>query len=372
MRPDVKLGVVISLVVVLVAGGYYLYRDSREVPIPVTDDTMAAAGNADEPRSPTKADTPRGESRPRPKAAANRPRDKGNRTKREGPPKTEVASKPRTERRGTVAKEDSSRIESRQAKREPTTEPASERGPSQSRRPEDTRQAKNTPRAPKGTDLDSSPGSRRKAETPGGREQVAQATPARSDHPSRSRGASGRVGRRGRPEVNAPRSETQGARQGSTTLASGATPRQARGRRLEGRPAREAVETHRVQLGDTLASLARDYYGHEKYTQFLVGSNPQIPNPNRLRIGMSVKIPPRPTNDDRGVMVSPGEGTASSRGGSAGPRTYTVQSGDSFYGIARSVLGDASRWEELFAMNKDLVQDNPKRLQIGHVLTLPD
>ncbi|UCE58343.1 MAG: LysM peptidoglycan-binding domain-containing protein [Phycisphaerales bacterium] len=55
----------------------------------------------------------------------------------------------------------------------------------------------------------------------------------------------------------------------------------------------------------------------------------------------------------------------------AGRRTYTVKPGDSFYAIARTVLGDASRWKHLFALNRDLVGGDPKKLQVGQVLALP-
>ena len=50
MRPDVKLGVVISMVIVFVAGGYYLYRDRTETPIPVA---TGSEPEADLPGSPS-------------------------------------------------------------------------------------------------------------------------------------------------------------------------------------------------------------------------------------------------------------------------------------------------------------------------------
>ena len=38
---------------------------------------------------------------------------------------------------------------------------------------------------------------------------------------------------------------------------------------------------------------------------------------------------------------------------------------------AANELGDASRWNELFELNKALVKGDPKRLQIGTELRLP-
>jgi nucleoid-associated protein YgaU len=63
--------------------------------------------------------------------------------------------------------------------------------------------------------------------------------------------------------------------------------------------------------------------------------------------------------------------TAGSTSGKPGDRTYVVKAGDTFYDIAREVLGSASRWKELFELNRDLVHGDPKRLRAGQVLTLP-
>ncbi len=46
MRPDVKLGAVISMAVVLVAGGYYLYRNGQERSIPVAAAPVTKAPDA--------------------------------------------------------------------------------------------------------------------------------------------------------------------------------------------------------------------------------------------------------------------------------------------------------------------------------------
>lgn len=166
-----------------------------------------------------------------------------------------------------------------------------------------------------------------------------------------------------------------------------------------------AVETHRVQSGDTFASLAKKYYGGERYTDFLVKSNAQIATPDRLAIGMTVRIPPAPTEEQLAQATSgasrpaatekktggansvptskPGDARtagANVPGGnvadgkpvaSASGRTYRVKEGDTFYSIAKSSLGSSSRWKELFELNKQAVQGDPTRLRAGQTLTLP-
>ena len=52
------------------------------------------------------------------------------------------------------------------------------------------------------------------------------------------------------------------------------------------------------------------------------------------------------------------------------PRTYTVQPGDTLSGIAQQQLGNASRWPEIFLLNRSIIS-HPDRISPGQVLTLP-
>jgi hypothetical protein len=52
-------------------------------------------------------------------------------------------------------------------------------------------------------------------------------------------------------------------------------------------------------------------------------------------------------------------------------RTYTVQHGDSLSAIALQYLHDASRWPEIYAMNRAIIGDNPDLIYSGTVLRLP-
>lgn len=51
-------------------------------------------------------------------------------------------------------------------------------------------------------------------------------------------------------------------------------------------------------------------------------------------------------------------------------RTYVVQSGDSLSKIAKEELGDASRWPEIFELNKDQIKD-PNLIHVGQELKMP-
>lgn len=54
----------------------------------------------------------------------------------------------------------------------------------------------------------------------------------------------------------------------------------------------------------------------------------------------------------------------------AEPTYYVVQPGDSLSKIARDKLGDASRWPEIFELNKDQIKD-PNLIYPGQKLRLP-
>lgn len=51
--------------------------------------------------------------------------------------------------------------------------------------------------------------------------------------------------------------------------------------------------------------------------------------------------------------------------------TYTVKAGDSLSAIAAKVLGNANRWSEIYALNRELIGPNPSLIKVGMVLKLP-
>lgn len=57
--------------------------------------------------------------------------------------------------------------------------------------------------------------------------------------------------------------------------------------------------------------------------------------------------------------------------GPAETKTYTVKAGDSLSSIAQSEMGDANRWRELYAANKDAVGDDPNMIHPGLKLEIP-
>lgn len=67
--------------------------------------------------------------------------------------------------------------------------------------------------------------------------------------------------------------------------------------------------------------------------------------------------------------ATPGEASSASNADAAG-RTYTVVAGDTLSAIAGRLLGSSSRWPQIYAANRDVL-DNPNTLRPGQVLRIP-
>lgn len=123
---------------------------------------------------------------------------------------------------------------------------------------------------------------------------------------------------------------------------------------------------HTLAKDDTFPSLAKKYFGSEKFANAIARANP-VMDPRRLRPGRVVKIPVDPTN----IQGKPAPGAATG-GEEAAPRVteYVVQSGDTLSGIAQELLGDSSRADEIYRLNRD-VMTSPDELRLGITLKIP-
>lgn len=52
-------------------------------------------------------------------------------------------------------------------------------------------------------------------------------------------------------------------------------------------------------------------------------------------------------------------------------QTYTIQRGDNLWNLAKEHLGDGNRWNEIYALNKDLIGSNPNLIHTGSHLNMP-
>ena len=114
-----------------------------------------------------------------------------------------------------------------------------------------------------------------------------------------------------------------------------------------------------VERGDTLVGIARKHYGDSMLWRKVYDANRStIENPNGIWPGMKLVMPSGPEPKPTETIVA---------------RTYTVKSGDTFYGVARQVYGTGTKWRMLYDANRDTLDlTGAGRLSPGMVLRVPD
>ena len=124
---------------------------------------------------------------------------------------------------------------------------------------------------------------------------------------------------------------------------------------------------HHVQPGETLASIARRYYGSDDYYMTIYEANrDKMSSPNVVRTGVRLVIPNRagaadlPAGTHRGQTPSPVPRYA----------TYTVQRGDTLSVIAQRFYGSVRDMPKLIELNRDKI-DDPDWVPVGTVLKVP-
>lgn len=126
---------------------------------------------------------------------------------------------------------------------------------------------------------------------------------------------------------------------------------------------------HVVANGETLSTIAAEHYGSSKYFQLIADANPSV-NPNRLKIGQELRIPARPANAEPSNAAA---ASAQLANGTIDPtRQYVVKGNDSLHKIASTLYGDSGQWERIYNANKAQIGNDPARLKLGMVLTLPE
>ena len=364
MRTDVKLGVVVSMGVVLVAGGYFLFRVKSEAPIPIADGSSPSAAKV-AAKLPAGKQPPTGAGR-----QVNSSKDAASRSGlpiNPGPRDVKLATKPADHPPVAPPKE-------RPPAAQPISEPIASATAAFPNKPTTTEPKAEPPVSPPATAP--AVAERSIERPPAAPPSSASPSPTPTGTPD-SAFTSRTLMAGNDPPKPTPLTPAESSALGSPTPASpvAASKPQPTASPVDSKSelAKAAVDTHRVQPGDSLASLAQTYYGNAKYAKFLAESNPGITDPAKLALGQTVKIPPLPADiDSKLANAAPAKTTTPATTTTGGKRTYKVKSGDSFYRIAKDQLGNAERWKELLALNKTLVHGDPTALQPGQTLVLPD
>ncbi len=139
--------------------------------------------------------------------------------------------------------------------------------------------------------------------------------------------------------------------------------------------------TYEVQPNDNFWTISEKLFGTGSYFQALAEHNRgKVANPNQLQVGQIILAPdiaeleqkypaycPKP--EHRSVAR---HSTVAMRVGHHGTdAAYTVVEGDTLYRIARYELGDASRWHEIYQLNREVIGESFNYLRPGTQLALP-
>jgi nucleoid-associated protein YgaU len=175
--------------------------------------------------------------------------------------------------------------------------------------------------------------------------------------------------------------------------------------------ARPDRRTYAIQSGDSLSLIARKYYGKDStlFVNMIYDANRDVlRDRHALKIGQKLVIPANPPDDRPGIPAAasnsnagqgrpvgspripksldsgrtaksgaPTELVAKPKSGSKGgkpvepkARTYQVRQNDTLGKIAARLLGDSSRSDELYRLNRDRLK-NKHDVSPGTVLRLP-
>jgi nucleoid-associated protein YgaU len=137
-----------------------------------------------------------------------------------------------------------------------------------------------------------------------------------------------------------------------------------------------------VQPNDTLWRISEKVYGTGGYFKALAAHNrANLPRSDRLAVGMKIAVPQADEleqkyaslcpKERRSALVTPRAVPATATMPAAGGDVYVVQEGDTLFDIARYELGKASRWAEIYGLNRDTLGEDFDYLRPGVELRLP-
>ncbi len=136
---------------------------------------------------------------------------------------------------------------------------------------------------------------------------------------------------------------------------------------------------HTVAAGESAFSIAKKYYGKgEMWTKLKSANADRMGDKGQLRVGVRIRIPDAPAKaskpDSNVTSGKPKEtriadATEPKPAKPSGPRSYTVQKGDTLSIISSKQLGSSKRVDDILRLNKEI--RNPNSLQVGAKILLP-
>ncbi len=134
---------------------------------------------------------------------------------------------------------------------------------------------------------------------------------------------------------------------------------------------------YRVREGDSLWTIAESELGSGTLMNRLKEANADLlkGNPNRLKVGMILRIPSASGTPVRGAIAPPSTRPdlreESVPPDLVGKRTYRIKSGDSLWKIAERELGDGLKWQKIYDANRKRLPSKTD-LKVGTVIVIPE
>lgn len=141
-------------------------------------------------------------------------------------------------------------------------------------------------------------------------------------------------------------------------------------------------QSYTIEPNDNYWRISQKLYGTGGYFKALFEHNRQkYPRADRLRQGDVISAPPVEVLEKTYPDLCPKPQhrqaeqkmtrAVSTRRLPRGDRVYVVEEGDTLFDIAKYELGQASRWGELYELNRDVLGDQGDHLKPGLELVLP-
>jgi len=170
----------------------------------------------------------------------------------------------------------------------------------------------------------------------------------------------------------------------SLTQGSGQTPPPPVRERGSTRSSTASSRKYATKPGDTLTGIAAAHYGRPTPTvinAIFEANGGILSDPDTLPVNVELVLPsipgiaPSTLRSDRSETSGQSRPSARSADdrtstGTESFRWYQIRKNDRYISIAREQLGDASRWREIYALNKEKFPD-PQRIREGVRIKLP-
>lgn len=144
--------------------------------------------------------------------------------------------------------------------------------------------------------------------------------------------------------------------------------------------------THVVKQGETMQTIAKQYYGAMSKWQSIAKANPTV-DPNLMKVGTKLRIPAAPVASDKAIASAsipaatkssksatvPSTGIASSNTGKTGSTVqgstvHVVAKGETLSSISKHHYGDSKLWKLIAKANPKIDANN---LSVGAKLQIP-